>query len=181
MNFLKLFCEIFPLISFFVVYKFYNLFYATLSLIVTTIISLCLHYIKYKKVTKSQIFSLCVILLFGSLTLITKNADFIKMKLTIINLVFALVLLIGVYLKKPFLQYIIGPSIQLSEKDWLKLSSRWSIFFFIIAILNEIIWRNYSDKIWVNFKVFGVIPLSLVFIISQMPFIHKNSIDTSKK
>jgi len=123
------------------------------------------------------LFSTILILIFGSLTIYFNDPFFIKFKVTLVNLIFSLILLIGVYFKKPLLKNLMGSSIQLTDDGWMGLSKRWAYFFLFLAICNEIVYRNFSDAIWVNFKLFGIMGLTFVFIFTQVFFIQKNTIE----
>ena len=111
--------------------------------------------------------------MFGSLTFWFGDAHFIKMKPTIINLLFAGVLLGGLLTGRPLLKLMFGEAFNLTEEGWRKLTLRWILFFVVMAVLNEIVWRNFSEGTWVNFKVFGILPLTLVFAMSQIGLIKR--------
>ena len=115
-----------------------------------------------------------MILIFGFLTVALDDPWFIKFKVTFVNFIFASILLIGLYFKKPLLKNLMGSSLKLNDSAWFKLTYRWAIFFLFLAICNEIVYRNFSDTVWVNFKLFGIMGLSLLFILSQVMFIQKN-------
>ena len=119
-----------------------------------------------------------LITFFGGLTIYFNNPIFIYIKPTIINILFGITLLIGKYLsKEPLLKKILGKSILLSDEGWKILNNRWMYFFFSLAVLNEIIWRTQSEEFWVNFKVWGLIPLTFVFTIFQVQIISKYKLD----
>ena len=118
-----------------------------------------------------------IILIFGGLTIYFDNEVFFKMKPTIINILFAVILYGGVIIKKPLLKYLLGAAIKLEEEGWSILTKRWISFFIALAILNEIIWRTQSTDIWVNFKVFGILPITFIFTLSQFPLIKKYQIE----
>jgi intracellular septation protein len=115
------------------------------------------------------------VVLIGGLTILFKDETFIKLKPTIVNLLFAAILLYGHLTKKPFLSYLLGAQIKISNHAWLILSKRWACYFIGLAILNEVIWRNFPTDFWVQFKVFGMLPLSIIFMASQMPFIMREA------
>jgi intracellular septation protein len=94
---------------------------------------------------------------------------------------FSLVLFAGVGFKKGLIKYIFNNTIQLSDENWIKFSSRFAIFFLFLAILNEVIWRNFSEDFWVKFKVFGMLPITFLFITSQLPFLYKNKVEEEKE
>jgi intracellular septation protein len=166
-----------PLIVFFAVYKLARtanpLITATIAMVVVTIFALLISYILTRKIPLIALFSGIVLTFFGSLTIFLHNDIFIKMKPTIINLLFAAILFYGYFLKKPFLAFLLGDKIKMNDRAWLTLSMRWAIFFICLAALNEFIWRNFSTDFWVQFKVFGMMPISLIFTFSQLPFMVK--------
>ena len=114
-----------------------------------------------------------LVVVFGGLTFWFDDAHFIKMKPTIINLLFAGVLLGGLLTGRPLLKLLFGEAFNLTEEGWRKLTLRWILFFVVMAVLNEIVWRNFSEGTWVNFKVFGILPLTLVFAMSQIGLIKR--------
>ena len=118
-----------------------------------------------------------IILIFGGLTIYFDNEVFFKMKPTIINLLFALILYGGMIVKKPLLKLLLGAAIKLEDEGWKILTQRWISFFIALAILNEIVWRTQSTDIWVNFKVFGILPITFIFTMTQFPLIKKYQIE----
>ena len=173
----KFLCDYFPLVVFFLCYKFSQtsdqLLFATKWMIIATLFSLVFAYILTKKIAKMALFSGFILACFGSLTIILKDDIFIKMKPTIINLFFATILFYGYFTNKPLLSHLFGAQIKINEKAWLILSLRWAIFFVFLAALNEVIWRNFSTDFWVQFKVFGMTPISMIFAMFQLPFMIK--------
>ncbi len=174
---IKFLYDYLPLIVFFICYKFSNtpnpLITATIFMVITTAIALLVSYVLTKTIPTVALFSAIVLAVFGSLTVFLQNDIFIKIKPTIINLIFATILLYGFFTKKPLLSYLLGEQIKMENKAWITLSLRWAGLFIALAILNEIIWRNYSTDFWVQFKVFGMMPISLLFTISQLPFMMR--------
>lgn len=170
----KFLTDFLPLIIFFVIYKTSKaqnpLIDATIYLVITTIIAIVISYLLTKKIAMLPLISALILGFFGALTVILHDEIFIKLKPTIINLIFAAILLYGYFTKKPLLSYILGDKVKMDQQAWLTLSLRWALFFTFLAILNEIIWRSFSTDFWVQFKVFGMMPLSLIFTISQLPF-----------
>ena len=118
-----------------------------------------------------------IILVFGGLNIYFDNEVFFKMKPTIINILFALILYGGEIFKKPLLKYLLGGTLKLQEIGWSILTKRWVGFFIALAVLNEIIWRTQSTDIWVNFKVFGILPITFIFTLSQFSTIKKYLIE----
>jgi intracellular septation protein len=117
-----------------------------------------------------------VILVFGGLTIVLRDELFIKLKPTIVNGLFATVLLGGLALGKPLLGYVFGAVFQLTDEGWRKLTLRWGLFFVCLALLNEVVWRTLSTDAWVTFKVFGIMPLTLVFALAQLPLLTRHAL-----
>jgi|TARA_B110000438_G_C15579618_1_gene549044 intracellular septation protein len=173
---IKFIADFTPLLIFFTIYFKNNndLKLAIPPFIIATVISLIVIYLLEKKVSILPLSSGVLIVLFGGLTLYFDNKVFFYMKPTIINLLFAIILFFGQYiLKKPILKILFKKSIQLKDEGWSKLNYRWICFFIFVAILNEVVWRTQPEAVWVNFKVWGLLPLSFVFTASQMPLINK--------
>jgi intracellular septation protein len=118
-----------------------------------------------------------VVLVFGTLTLVLHDDLFIKLKPTIVNGLFAAVLTFGLLTRRNFLQIVLGTVLALDEAGWRKLTLRWALFFVVLAVINEIVWRNFSTDTWVSFKVFGIMPLTLLFSLAQVPLLTKHQID----
>jgi intracellular septation protein len=173
-NFCKSLAEFLPLILFFIIFKKYDLFLATGVLVISSFISLAFIYFLTKKLALMPLISALLVGIFGGLTWFLHDDIFIKLKPTILNVLFALVLWGGVAFKKPFLKYLFDGVFAMEDKYWFILAKRWGLFFIFLAIVNEVIWRNYPEEFWVSFKVFGMLPLSLVFTLSQAPFMLKH-------
>ncbi len=169
----KLLTEIIPILLFFALYKYKGMIWATGSLVITTIIATCIKYKHEKKIVTVSTVSCLLLVIFGGITIYTQDASFIKMKVTVINLIFSIALFGGAAFKKGLAKYIYGEMIELSDKEWLKISLRWAVFFLALAILNELIWRNLSEDFWIKFKVFGMIPLTMIFALLQIPSAFK--------
>jgi len=112
---------------------------------------------------------------FGSITIISGNPIFIKIKPTLLNILIAIALFVGVYFKKPLFKYLMESAIKMDDQAWLKYSARWAYFFLFLAGVNEFIWRNFPEAFWVNFKVFGMLPLTITFMLCQLPFLKKHA------
>ena len=168
-----------PLLIFFIVYfkTENNLKEAIPPFIIATIIALIVVYILEKKIPMVPLTSCILITLFGGLTLYFDNKVFFYMKPTIINILFALVLFSGKFFtEKPLLKIFFQNALNLADEGWRKLNIRWISFFIFVAILNEIVWRTQcaeNEHIWVNFKVWGLLPISFIFAASQVPLINK--------
>jgi len=175
-SFLKFVTDIGPLVIFFFFY--YNsdkdLKVAIPPLIVATIIAVLIVWILEKKIPLIPLLSGILITLFGGLTIYFDNPIFIYMKPTIINILFGLALMFGkFYTEEPILKKILGKSLPLSDEGWNILNKRWMYFFFGLAILNELVWRTQTEEFWVNFKVWGMLPITFTFTAFQIGLINK--------
>ena len=165
-----------PLLIFFTIYftNNHDLKVAIPPFIIATLIALIAVYLLEKKIPMVPLTSGILITLFGGLTLYFDNKIFFYMKPTIINLLFAVVLFFGKYFtQKPLLKIFFQNALNLEDEGWKKLNYRWIGFFIFVAILNEIVWRTQSEPFWVNFKVWGLLPISFLFAASQVPLINK--------
>ena len=177
-SFIKLFIDIGPLAVFFIYYKISgDLIEAILPLMVATVFSVVISYILEKKIPIMPTLGAGIVVVFGGLTIIFDNKIFIFMKPTIINIIFAAILYGGIILKKPLLKYLLGSALKLEEKGWNILTQRWTAFFIALAVLNEIVWRTMSEEFWVSFKVFGILPITFIFTMTQFPLIKKYQVD----
>ena len=178
-GFIKFITDFGPLLIFFIFYyqSGLNLRIAIPPLIIATLLSLVIIYLLEKKVAFMPLASGIVITFFGGLTLYFDNPVFIYVKPTVVNILFALVLIFGKFFsKEPLLKKLFKNSIKLLDEGWKKFNDRWILFFFFLAILNEIVWRTQSEEFWVNFKVWGLLPISFLFTASQVPLIKKYQI-----
>ena len=173
----KLLIDIGPLAIFFVFYTRSDLKTAILPFIIATIIAVLFSYIIEKKIPIMPTVGAAIILIFGGLTIYFDNETFFKMKPTIINLLFAGILYGGIILNKSLLRYLLGAALKLQDEGWDILTKRWIGFFIALAILNEIIWRTQTTDIWVNFKVFGILPITFIFTLVQFSTIKKYQIE----
>ena len=175
-SFLKFLTDFGPLVIFF--YFYYDsgkdLKIAIPPFIIATILALAVVWFLEKKLPKVPLLSGVLITFFGGLTIYFNNPVFIFIKPTIINILFGLALIFGRYFTdEPVLKKLMGKSIALTDEGWEILNKRWIFFFFALAILNEIVWRTQSEEFWVNFKVWGLLPISFLFAASQVPLINK--------
>ena len=173
----KLLIDIGPLAVFFIFYTRGDLKTAILPFMIATIIAVLFSYILEKKIPIMPTVGAVIILIFGGLTIYFDNETFFKMKPTIINILFAGILYGGIILNKPLLRYLLGAALKLQDEGWDILTKRWIGFFIALAILNEIIWRTQTTDIWVNFKVFGILPITFIFTLTQFSTIKKYQID----
>ena len=173
----KLLIDVGPLAVFFIFYTRSGLQASILPLMIATVIAVLFSYILEKKIPIMPTVGAGIVLIFGGLTIYFDNEVFIKMKPTIINLVFAVILYGGMLIKKPLLKILLGAALKLEEEGWRILTYRWIGFFIALAILNEIVWRTQSTDIWVNFKVFAILPITFIFTMTQFPLIKKYQIE----
>ncbi len=152
------------------------LFVATALFMVATVISLIISKMVFHHLPVMPFVSGVVVLVFGSLSIWLQDETFIKMKPTIVNTLFGVVLLGGLLFGKSLLGYVFNAAFNLDALGWKKLTFRWGIFFLFLAVLNEVVWRNFSDDFWVNFKVWGTMPITIAFTIAQMPLIMRHTI-----
>jgi len=179
-SFVKFVTDFGPLVVFFFFYynSDKNLKIAIPPFIVATLISLFVVWIIEKKIPMVPLVSGILITLFGGLTIYFDNAIFLYIKPTIINILFGLALLLGKFFTdEPILKKIMGKSLSLTSEGWNLLNKRWVYFFFGVAILNECVWRTQSEEFWVNFKVWGLLPITFIFTAFQVPLINKYKIN----
>ena len=178
-SFLKFISDFGPLLIFFTIYykSGNNLKAAIPPLIVATLIAVALTYFVEKKIPYVPLIGGIVISLFGGLTLYFDNPIFLYMKPTIVNILFAGILIISkTIFEKNFLKFFLQTAFQLSEIGWTRLNFRWAYFFIFLAILNELVWRTQPEATWVNFKVWGMLPITFIFTALQLPLINKHKI-----
>lgn len=174
---IKFLVELFPLLAFFVGYKTEDIFAGTLYMLIASIISIIALYIIEKKINKTSLISTALILISGGLTLVSGDSQFVKMKPTILYTLFALIVLYSNYQNRPIAKYLFQSAIIMEENNWKIVNTKFIYFFFSMAILNEIIWRTYSESTWVNFKVFWSLPITIIFVLCQIPFLLKNRLN----
>ena len=170
---LKLVLDIGPLVLFFAANARFGIFAATAAFMVAVLAALAFAYVKTRRLEIMPLVTAVIVVIFGGLTLFLHNAEFIKIKPTILYVLFGGVLLGGLAFNKLWLGILFDSVFDLTEEGWRKLTWRWVIFFFFLAVLNEIVWRNFSTDTWVSFKLFGVVPLTLLFGALQYPLLMK--------
>tara|TARA_Y100001970_G_scaffold291130_1_gene427183 strand:- start:3607 stop:4152 length:546 start_codon:yes stop_codon:yes gene_type:complete len=176
---LKFLTDFGPLLVFFLIYykSGNNLTLAIPPLIIATIIAVSIMYVVEKKIPYVPLMGAVIITLFGGLTLYFNNPIFIYIKPTIVNIIFASILIISkVFFQKNFLKSFLQTAFQLNEIGWSKLNLRWAYFFIFLASLNEFVWRTQPETTWVNFKVWGILPITFIFTALQLPLIKKYKI-----
>ncbi len=174
---LKLVLDIGPLVLFFAANSKFGIFAATGTFMVAALIALAVGYVMTRRIEVMTLVTAVIVVVFGSLTLVLHDDTFIKLKPTIIYLLFGGTLLGGLAFGKPLLGTLFDQMFQLTEEGWRKLTWRWALFFFALAVLNEIVWRTQTTDFWVSFKLFGVVPLTFLFGALQMPLINKYSVE----
>jgi len=175
---LKLALELGPLAVFFVVNARADLLSATAAFMVSTLVALAVSYVLQKRLPLMPMVTGVVVLVFGGLTLALNDDTFIKLKPTIVNSLFAIVLFSGlIFWKRPLLGLVLDSVISIDDDGWRALTLRWAFFFVFLAVLNEIVWRNFSSDFWVSFKVFGIMPITLVFALAQIRLIERHSLE----
>jgi intracellular septation protein len=173
---LKLALELGPLVVFFFSNARFGIFAATGIFMVVTLVALSVSWWLTRRLAIMPVITGIVILIFGGLTLLLQDEIFIKMKPTIVNTLFGTTLLVGLWFGRALLGYVFDSVFRLDDEGWRKLTLRWGLFFFALAALNEVIWRNFSTDFWVSFKVFGIMPLTVLFTLSQMPLIQRHAL-----
>ena len=178
--FLKLSLELGPLILFFVANTRWGIFTATGVFMVAVVAALIAAYKLLHRVPIMTVVSAVVVVVFGGLTLVLQNDVFIKVKPTIIYLLFCAVLLGGLALGKSLLALVLDSVFDLTPEGWRKLTWRWALFFLVLAVLNEIVWRTQTTDVWLSFKLFGVVPLTFLFAASQYPLLTRYDAKTAR-
>ena len=151
------------------------IFIATGLFMAATAIALTASWILTRTLPMMPLISGVVVFVFGALTLWLQNDTFIKMKPTIVNTMFGAILLGGLFFGKSLLGYVFNAAFKLTDEGWRQLTIRWGVFFLFLAVLNEVVWRNFSTDFWVAFKVWGTMPITILFTLLQMPLIMKHS------
>lgn len=176
---IKIAIDLGPLVVFFASYMLGGIYVATAVLMGATVLSMILSRLLLGHISTTLIITTALVVGFGALTLWFNDPRFIKMKPTIVYLLFALVLLGGLLAGRPLLRYVLGEALQLTDAGWRILSWRWGAFFVAMAALNEIIWRNFSETTWASFKAFGFLPLTLIFFASQYGVMRRHQVAAS--
>ncbi len=186
-NLLKLVLDMGPLVIFFVTYALASgstgspgvagdmkrIIYATVALMIATAISLVASRVLLKRIPVMSLVTGVFVMVFGSLTWYLQDGTLIKIKATILYALFAAALAGGLLFRKLLLKLLLGEALQMQDEGWRLLTLRWIGFFIFLAIMNEVVWRNFSEPTWVSFKSFGVMPLTFLFMMAQITLIMK--------
>ncbi|HXX51054.1 MAG TPA: septation protein A [Xanthobacteraceae bacterium] len=177
---LKLALDIGPLLLFFAANARYGIFTATASFMIAVLAALIVSYAMTRRLPIMPVVTAIIVVVFGGLTLILHDATFIKVKPTIIYALFGAILIGGLVFNKPLLGILFDSLFHLTEEGWRKLTLRWAIFFLALAVLNEIVWRSVSTDLWLDFKVFVVVPLTFIFGALQVPLLRKYAVEPAE-
>lgn len=169
-----------PLVAFMGGFYLFGLQGATALLMVATFIGLAIVYAVERRIALAPLITGVMVGIFGALTLWLDNDYFIKIKPTVVNLILAAVLLGGLKLGKPLLKYVLEVAFKLDDAGWRGLSLRWGLFFIFLAIVNEVVWRNFSTEFWVNFKLFGMLTLNIAFWVVHVPYLQRHMVEQPK-
>jgi intracellular septation protein len=162
-----------PVVLFFIVFKIWGMMPATAVLVVASVLAVGFGYVRERRLAWAPVVTTAFVVIFGGLALIFNDATFIKMKPTIVYCLFAVTLWIGLLLKKPLLERLIGGSLKMDHAGWRKLEARYAVYCAVMAVLNEIVWRTQSDDIWADFKL-GSIFLTFLFMATQLPMMRRH-------
>mgnify|MGYP002073531571 CR=1 FL=1 len=173
---LKLGIELGPLILFFVANAYGGIYAATAAFMVASVVALGAMWLLARRIAVMPLVSFAVVMVFGGLTLWLQDEHFIKLKPTMVNAAFGVLLLGGLAVRKPLLPYVFDGMVQLTDEGWRALTIRWGVFFLAMAVLNEVVWRNFSTDTWVAFKTFGYLPLTIAFAMAQAPLMARSEL-----
>ena len=157
------------------------IFLATALFMGATVIALAISWTMTRTLPIMPLVSGIVVLVFGALTLWLHNDTFIKMKPTIVNTLFGVILLGGLFFGQSLLGYVFNSAFKLTDEGWRKLTLRWGVFFLFLAVLNEVVWRMFTTDTWVAFKVWGTMPITIIFTMAQMPLVMRHSLEPLNK
>jgi len=174
---IKIGLELGPLLVFFFVNANYDIFTATAWFMGAMVLSLVLSWLFLKKIAIMPLVTGVVVLIFGTLTLLLKDDTFIKMKPTIVDTLFGVTLLGGLLWGQSLLKYVFGDVYKLKPEGWRRLTINWGLFFLFLAVANEVVWRLFDTDFWVAFKVWGVMPITIVFSMLQLPLLTRYAPD----
>ena len=173
----KLALDIGPLVLFFVANARFGIFAATGAFMVAVLAALAVSYALTRRLPVMPLVSAAIVIVFGTLTLVLHDETFIKLKPTIIYALFGGTLVVGYLFEKPLLEMVFDSVFNIDEDGWRKLTLRWAIFFLVMAVVNEAVWRTQTTDFWVSFKLFGFMPLTFLFAMAQLPLINRHTIE----
>ena len=177
----RLLLDLGSLLIFFAAFKWGGFFVATGAFMAAIAVALVLGWWIERKLSPMPLFTALLVMVFGGLTPYLQNETFLKMKVTVLYVFFAVILVGGLASGRLFLKYVFAQAFELDEIGWRKLTLRWAIFFLALAALNEAVWRNLSTALWVDFKVWVILPLILLFALAQTPLVLRHGQDEDKK
>ena len=175
---MRLLIEAGPLLVFFGVNAAWGIFAATAAYMLAAPAAILASWLMVRRIAVMPVIALVFVLAFGALTIWLHDATFIKIKVTLINALFGTILLGGLAFRRLFLKLLLGEGLELTDAGWRLLTLRWGLFFLFLAGLNEVVWRSVSTDAWVNFKVFGLLGLTIIFAIAQTPLMMRHQPET---
>ncbi len=179
---LKIIMDLGPLLVFFGANYQFDIYVATGAFMIAVAISLTVTYAMERTIAPMPLVTGVVVMVFGGLTIYLQDELFIKLKPTIVNTIFATVLFAGLMFERPLIKFLFEQVFPLTDEGWRKLTFRWACFFVFLAVLNEVVWRNFSTDFWVAFKVWGVFPITMIFAAAQLPLMQTHQLpETSDK
>lgn len=173
---LKIGLEVGPLVLFFAANARGGIYMATGVFMVATLLALGAMWVLARRIAVMPLVSALVVMVFGSLTLWLQDDHFIKLKPTMVNALFGALLLGGLAFKKPLMPYVLDGMVNLTDEGWRQLTIRWGLFFLVMAVLNEVVWRSVSTDTWVMFKTFGYLPITFAFAVAQAPLMSRHEL-----
>ncbi len=175
--FARLGLDLGPLVIFFFANSMWGIFPATAIFMGAMVVAVGIGFAVERRVSPMPLVTMALVVVFGGLTLWLANDTFIKIKPTILYVIFAAVLLGGLTMGRLFIKALLSATFRLPDRAWRVLTWRWSVYFLLIAVANEIVWRNVTTDQWVAFKVWGIFPLTLLFAFAQTPFLLRNQVE----
>jgi len=171
---MKLLLDFFPIVFFFIAFKMYDIYVATAVLIIASLVQTCAHWLMHRRFEKMHVITLILVCVFGGLTLMLQDEMFIKWKPTVINWLFAIAFIGSQFIgKKSIIQRMMGDHMVLPANIWLHLNIAWTLFFIVLGIANLYVAYNFDTETWVNFKLFGLLGLTFVFVIVQSLYVSR--------